>query len=303
MSDRRFGSQPASTRRPLARTVPAAAATNRDRWLLSYADFVTLLFALFVVLYASAKVDAPTSRQLIDGMNRAFVIDPNAPSTGGSSRTQAPLEIGETANGKANARTILPQLAAKRLEALQVEHGSKLGVGMRSDQRGLVLSLASTEFFPAGGVDLPVERRKILAKLAPLLDATDRPIHFEGHTDDQPISSGPYPSNWELSAARAAAVARYFIDAHNIDPERIATSGYAEFRPLRANLGPSERAQNRRVDIVFLYDSDPNPSSRKSAESRGLSRLLEALPPIPAEADSTLAPPAPGPAPADIPLP
>ena len=263
-----------------------AAASSRsesgpasDRWLLSYADFVTLLFALFIVLYASARVDLEERAALLRGVQRAFTIDP----FGLSPEPATPLQSNpqETTTPASAPPRLIESLTEERLARMRSDTGARLGVESRSDERGLVLSLASTEFFPAGGIEIPEERKRILAQLAPLLESTNQPVHFEGHTDDQPIAAGPFPSNWELSAARAAAVARYFMEAHDLDPDRVAATGFAEFKPLAANLGPTERAQNRRVEIVLLYDAGESAPTRARDTERDLVRLLERLPPIP----------------------
>ena len=130
-----------------------------------------------------------------------------------------------------------------------------------------------------------------------------RKLAIEGHTDDRPVQKGGFPSNWELSSARAAAVARYFIDEHGIDPRRVTTTGYAAFRPVTQSDAPAERARNRRVEIVVLADGEFVESQRSNDPERELGRLLEKLPPIDPEIDETLRPPAAGPAPFDLPRP
>jgi dienelactone hydrolase len=152
---------------------------------------------------------------------------------------------------------------------------------------------------------IPPERRRVLAAIAPLLAAERGPLQFEGHTDDSPVQKSAFPSNWELSSARAAAVARYFIDEHDIDPRRVTTTGFADFRPVTESDAPAERARNRRVEIVVPADGEfvESPPANARERERELSRLLEKLPPISGEIDESLRPPAPGPAPLDIPLP
>ena len=126
---------------------------------------------------------------------------------------------------------------------------------------------------------------------------------FEGHTDAQPITSQAYPSNWELSTARAAAVARLFIDDHQIDPRKVATTGYAEFRPLPETEKTDQQARNRRVEIVIMEDGQLILDQNGSSKTSELDRLLGVLPALPQEADDSLKAPSPGPPPPDIPLP
>lgn len=278
---------------------------GRDRWLLSYADFMTLLLALFVVLYASAAVEEGLDASLLEGMQAAFVFDGRAavPVPAPSEHQGAPpIEEEELAP--------VPYLAALEeglesvLDEWPPEAGDASAIRVERSERGLVISLATAEFFPAGGVEIPPERREALGAIAPLLASNTASIHFEGHTDDRPIDNAAYPSNWELSAARAAAVARLFIEEHDLDPTRVATTGYAEFRPLEPNDEAGRRARNRRVEIVVLEDGVLVANDDGVEPMRDqLDQLLEVLPPIPQDVDESLRPPSPGRPPADIPLP
>ena len=295
-------------RRPGGERTPSAS--TRDRWLLSYADFLTLLLALFVVLYASARLDAERNRGLFEGLQSAFGLGAS-PTTPSSDERAGGVARADDEDPDRDAPPIGTLAPLKQLEsslATLVEHERERlrkdpSVSVHPTERGLVISLAAAEYFPAGGAEIPADRRRLLAAIAPLLAAETGSLHFEGHTDDQPVANGPFPSNWELSSARAAAVARYFIDQHGIDPERIATAGYASYRPLADSDAPAERARNRRVEIVVLADGDLVESKHDRDDDASLGRLLEKLPPIPAEADRSLRPASPGPAPFDIPLP
>jgi len=296
---RRLGRGPASQRQE-------SRSAGHNRWLLSYADFLTLLLALFVVLYASALVDADKNTRLFEGLQAAFFFHENSPN---------PIPVEEAPLDAATEKTTTPSVVSARiqleedisheLETQRLRLGEDQGVHLFQTERGLVISLASTEFFPAGGVEIPPERRAVLAAIAPLIAASHRSLQFEGHTDAQPIGSDQYPSNWELSAARAAAVARLFIDDHGIDPKRVATVGYAEFRPVTTKTDPASRALNRRVEIVILEDGElvSEPSTEAESRNSELDQLLDGLPPIPADADESLKAAAPGPPPEDIPLP
>jgi chemotaxis protein MotB len=269
------------------------------------------LLALFVVLYASARLDAERNLGLFEGLRSAF-------SSNGSERSgEDDVGPGAAADdrepntavpGTAPFETIAPLRQLERQIAREVERERRRidrdpGVSLHASERGLVISLAAAEYFPAGGAEIPPERKRLLAAIAPLLAAEGGSLEFEGHTDDRPIGEGPFPTNWELSSARAAAVARYFIDEHAIDPHRVATTGYASYRPVSDGQTPAERARNRRVEIVVLADGELVGKRTARDPERELGRLLEALPPIPAEEDDALRPPDPGPAPLDIPLP
>ncbi len=284
----------------------AGGASHRDRWLLSYADYMTLLLALFVVLYASARIEITQSPQVADtvveGLRSAFVDAAAAPDPSlGPAHQPAATFAKTTALEPISPLDRLEGELTDLLDAERRKRSQSLGISLRRSERGLVLSLASAEFFPEGGVAITPERRQLLAGLAPILASSRADLRFEGHSDDLPIESEVFPSNWELSSARAAAVARIFIDDHELDPHRVATTGYAEFRPLTENRDAADRARNRRVEIVILEDLEPGDAGASGDEA--LDRLLDALPPIPDEADESLRAEDPGPPPADIPLP
>ncbi|MFK7898680.1 MAG: flagellar motor protein MotB [Myxococcota bacterium] len=282
-----------------------SARGGRDRWLLSYGDFMTLLLALFVVLYASAQSDADRSQNLVEGIQSAFKFASPPPLIAQPipmDMARASQADGETPLEAAPLLILEDEIRAA-LESDENTIGEKSGASLHRNERGLVLSLASAEFFPEGGVAIPPERRAALATLAPFLAAHSGSLHFEGHTDAQPIASQDYPSNWELSTARAAAVARLFIQDHDIDPLRVATTGYAEFRPIAGPNEQDQQARNRRVEIVILADGELVVDQDATSGTTELDRLLDVLPPLPNEADASLKAESLGPPPPDIPLP
>lgn len=276
---------------------------GRDRWLLSYADFITLLLALFVVLYASAASLEAQDAQLFEGLQAAFVFDATSPAAITTPGDADPDAARPESVAPVPQLATLEQALADAIDRVPRAPDTDPGVSLSQSERGLVVSLASAEFFPAGGVTIPPARESALAAMAPFLNARTNSILFEGHTDASPVQGGPYPSNWELSSARASAVARYFIDQHALDPRRVATSGFAEFRPIEANDARDGRARNRRVEIVILADGDLIDAGAGDAARAELDALLETLPPIPSAADDSLRAPAPAPPPEDIPLP
>ena len=271
-------------------------ASQRDRWLLSYADFLTLLLALFVVLYASALVDVEKNRGLFEGLQSAFAKGTPA------SEENDPGRVPDAAGDLAPLRQLESNLA-KRIDRERARIEADPGVSLHPTERGLVISLAAAEYFSPGSAEIRASRRPVLAAMAPLLAAESAPLLFEGHTDDLPANSQSYPSNWELSSARAAAIARYFIDKHGIDPHRVATTGYAAYRPLSDDESPSERARNRRVEIVVLSETESARPRNKVDRERELGRLLEKLPPLAAEPDEAFRTQTPEPAPHDMALP
>ena len=257
-------------------------ASRRDRWILSYADFITLLLALFVVLYASARLDAERGRALLDGIGSAFPLDERSalPIRETRDPSTSPPASGTGVLDREALLRARQELEALRESERRRDEGSSL-TRVHEDPRGVVLSLASTELFPVGEATIRKDQERLLDSIAPILAASDRPLLIEGHTDDRPIGTDRYPSNWELSAARAAAIARFFATRHEIDPSRISATGYAEFRPIVPNRSSSRRARNRRVEIVLQRETRSPTPSDPAAASAALGRLVEELPPLP----------------------
>ena len=213
------------------RALPARARSLRasgDRWLFGYADIVTLLFACFASLYAmrSAPLQAvaPTARD--------FKLPPE--------RTDAPPQ---PAAG--------PRLEREIADIAKRENWMP-GVELTTSSRGLVISLPETGSFPPGRAELSDAVRRVMASLADGLRDLPNVIRVEGHTDDVPIHTAIFASNWELSTARATRVVQFLIGEGRLPAERLSAAGYAEHRPRVPNDSPESRARNRRVDIVVL---------------------------------------------------
>lgn len=230
------------------------------RWLLTYADLITLLMVFFVVLYSISKVDQAKYVALSRSI-RASLLHSNTANS-----------IIDAAEVPANTQEILPDTAASTLdmepsELLDLQQiGLDLsraveGAGLSSQvsiviaERGLVISFADNVFFDLGRALVRPESAAVLARIAPILTRLPNKIVVEGHTDDLPIHTAQFPSNWELSVARAVAVARRLSERDGIDPRRLAATGYGEWRPRFPNANAENRAKNRRVDIVLLREA------------------------------------------------
>lgn len=228
------------------------------RWLLTYADLITLLLAFFVVMYAMSEVNvakyqalaaslrvafatagetvidtdgiSPDARKLLDGLMQ----DTDQPYPPGSSEEERLAELVEEVNA-ALREAGLGGLASAELT-----------------ERGVAITFQEQVFFDLGKADLRVEGRDLLRRLAPILAEVPGTILVEGHTDDLPIRGGPFASNWELSTARATRVVRFLAEQAGLDPRRLAAAGYGEWRPRYPNDSEAHRARNRRVEIVLL---------------------------------------------------
>jgi chemotaxis protein MotB len=232
---------------------------NHERWLVSYADFITLLFAFFVVMYAVSSVNEGKYRVLSDSISSAFrnvpgssvgavvQINPNAPMP-----VAIPFKKPQVTNLKTDAareknRQLLRNKAKEINEALAplVQQGQ---VRITEGALGITVEINASVLFDSGEARLQTPAIRAIAAVGEILATTDFPITVEGHTDNAPINTPLFPSNWELSGARAASVVRLFVDT-GVDPRRLTASGYADQRPMADNATAEGRQRNRRVAI------------------------------------------------------
>jgi chemotaxis protein MotB len=212
---------------------------NPDRWVVSYADFITLLFALFTTLYAISHVDQAKLKRFTGSMKTAFKVDTP--------------EVADTAVIEGIAA---PNYADIGLENELREGFKKFaimeGIVVSRDERGVAVSLGETLLFDSGAAELKAAARPLFAAITPLIKQTQRTVIVEGHTDNMPLRNSRYASNMELSAARAAAAFSYFVTEDLVSPDQLSTAGYGEYRPAASNATPEGRARNRRIDIIFV---------------------------------------------------
>jgi chemotaxis protein MotB len=237
---------------------------NHERWLVSYADFVTLLFAFFVVLYASAQLDRQKAMQLSEAINSAFQHVAPEPHSGELPSQQSSLEAQATRELRLSspAETSAAQETARRqqaLEAMGVELNQALAAEIANKQvsismgaDGLVVSLREMGFYDSGSATIKPGAEDAFRRLAHILQEHPQQVRVEGHSDNVPIHTPQFASNWELSTARATGVVRRLIEDYGISGERLSAAGYAEFHPVADNGDPKDRQFNRRVDVVIL---------------------------------------------------
>jgi chemotaxis protein MotB len=254
---------------------------SRDRWMVSYADFITLLFAFFVVMYAFAKADQKKQMQVASAIDSGFNslgVFPGAtakPAEGSAGQTVAPMNIVMDENVLSPAR-VKDDLEHVRRE-LEQKLSSQIAthsVAIQMGRDGLVISLREAGFFSSGSAAPKPESLPALRQIAASLGHTPYDLRIEGHTDNIPIHTAEFDSNWELSSARATRIARFFIDLKAISPERISAAGYAEFHPVAGNDTANGRAENRRVDLVVLPRTRINLSAPQSAHPTGVWRKI-----------------------------
>ncbi len=218
---------------------------NVERWMVSYADFVTLLFCFFTAMYAISNIDSDKLGKFVDSMRSAFHVEGargNALSVIEGVQIFVPANVEVESDVKDILGTFIKE--------------SKGSIDVTRDTRGVVMSVADKYFFPSGNAGLKDDSRDIMDEIASILHKYPNMIRIEGHTDNVPIHNEKFPSNWELSAARAISVAKYFVENHNIPPGKLSTIGYSEYKPVASNDTPSGRAKNRRVNIVILSEAE-----------------------------------------------
>jgi chemotaxis protein MotB len=240
---------------------------NHERWLVSYADFITLLFAFFVVMYALSSINEGKYKVMSDSISSAFrssivsaggtpiEMNPNAPAAMAIpvKRNSAAIKVDQTTAVKKDKLRTMARELNQALGPL-VEQGK---VKITEGAFGIVVDINASLLFAPGDARLDLVAARALIAVADILVATDFPITVEGHTDNTPISNVVFPSNWELSTVRASSVVRLFIEA-GVDPRRLSAIGYADQRPVSDNATPEGRQQNRRVAITIESKTPDN---------------------------------------------
>jgi len=229
---------------------------NHERWLVSYADFITLLFAFFVVMYALSSVSEGKYRVLSDSLVSAFGAKPVAriePAAQPLSRDLPLRRISKPADPQARQRELMRGMAQDILKVLDslVRDGQ---VKVTQSNRGVSVEINASVLFASGQAQLRPDSGRALQQVAKVLATTEQGIDVEGYTDDAPIRTSQFPSNWELSAARASSVVRLFID-NGVAEARLSAIGYGPNRPVTSNDTPAGRARNRRVTVTILAEA------------------------------------------------
>lgn len=225
-----------------------------QRWLLTYSDMVSLVMVFFVLLFAMSQIDIRKYRRLADSLQRAF--------GGGSSRVITPISNGEgtlweseysrPAIVEAPSISYDPTDVSAELGNAIAQAGIEGQVSVRTHIEGVIISLSEDLVFPPGSAELQPDGKEALSDIAAVLHGMPNLVRVEGHTDDRPTNSPIYPTNWELSTARAVSIVRYLIEC-GISPARLTAAGMASHQPLVPNDTPEGRAMNRRASLVIVY--------------------------------------------------
>lgn len=222
----------------------AAHHEDLERWLLTYCDLITLLMAIFVILYAGSRMKEGTK-----GIS---------------------VEAERIKNIQAREKTFLPVIPdaeVRKLERLRIQIDAlkkmkKIGpfIHLTKSPRGLVISLPGSLLYDSGSAVIKDKAKQAIDILVPSLQSVPNHIRVEGHTDNVPIHTEAYPSNWHLSTARAISIVDYLVHQHKFDQDRFSALGYADLKPLVPNTTEANRAKNRRVDVVVVYEHSPQPA-------------------------------------------
>jgi chemotaxis protein MotB len=238
-----------------------AEHANHERWLVSYADFITLLFAFFVMMYAHSQTDRQQAARISQAFREAMAEGRITHALARLLKSEPPSVPRKESDDSSPAMTparpnkdieLLPSLRQlnetlkKEIEAGRLE--------VRMEKRGLVISLREATFFPSGGDTVEPSTLPVLAAIAKEIQKHPNPIRLEGHTDSVPIHTARFRSNWDLSAARGIAMLELFEQRFGVDRSRMAIAGFAETAPVASNDTEEGRRRNRRVDIVVLNE-------------------------------------------------
>lgn len=224
------------------RSEPSSRA-GAPAWMVTYGDAVTLLLAFFVLLFTFSTIDLQRFQQIMSAFQGSISV----------------LDGGRTVTTDQSLETQMSELDLEQLQRLHAElqeflevEGLTGSVEVHLEERGVTVRFADQLFFDLGQAVLKPEAVGVLESLSPILRDIPNPIRIEGHTDDLPIQTAQFPSNWELSTRRATSVIRHLVENHGFSPQRLSAAGYGEHRPLTENDTAEKRAQNRRVDIVIM---------------------------------------------------
>ncbi|MGI6119609.1 MAG: OmpA family protein [Desulfosporosinus sp.] len=254
---------------------------NSERWMLTYLDLITLLMIFFVVLYSISKVDAEKFHAIAESLNKAFggtpikielASNPDGPSllqtgtpasyttvSGKGKDSNNTINIdptesrtnNDTGTGNVDAEKMSLNEIKFKLDKFAADNNIKTKLTTSIEERGLVVSVQETLLFESGSAEITARAREILEIISTVLVTVPNQIKVEGHTDNLPINTAKFPSNWELSVIRATNVVN-ILQKEGISPNRLSATGYGEFRPISSNSTDVGRSKNRRIDLLIL---------------------------------------------------
>ncbi len=231
---------------------------NHERWLVSYADFITLLFAFFVVMYATSTANEEKQKDFEESIKLNFhLVGKGGSDQEGNAIDNIIAELVMPLGGfpkKGGNREVEDYVERSLDKSMTGEQKKNVIQDVYHDAVGVRVALTASTFFPPGSAKLKMSALSSLDKVADVLKSNNKRIIVEGHTDDTPIEDSQFPSNWELAGGRASAVVRYFVKYHKLDPKRFISISYGDQKAIVPNDSEAHRAMNRRIEILIVTD-------------------------------------------------
>lgn len=236
---------------------------NAERWLLTYADLITLLLAFFIMMYTFSKQDGQKYQEVSAHLKTIFAGGTGIAHKGSVSAATVPLDLISAESAKSNE---IKKQIEQEIKTMANANGLKDNLSVFSDERGIVIRIMDKAFFDEGKADLKDSAKKALDKIIPVVKQINNHVRVEGHTDNVPINTNGFKSNWELSVRRATEVVRHLIERGGVPPQRISATGYAEYRPIVNNDTAMNRALNRRIEIIVAKNQAGQPENKILAQ-------------------------------------
>ncbi len=242
---------------------------GQERWLVTYSDLITLLMIFFIMMYSMSQIDANKFRAIAESLNITLgggspkleiadspsgpsLIEKGSPQDNSATGEEPDKNTQQSSSGNIDAETLTIENIKAKLDKFAKENNIQTLIVSTIEERGLVVSIQDTLLFESGSAEITPNASTILKKISTVLSATSNYIKVEGHTDNLPINTARFPSNWELSVLRATNVVQILVKQGGINPNRLSATGYGEYRPIADNSTVDGRSANRRVDLVIL---------------------------------------------------
>jgi chemotaxis protein MotB len=220
---------------------------GEQRWQIIYTGFILIMLCLFILLTSFASLDPSKVTQFVNSFSNAVGVLGGSRSTE-KSQTFLPVQVDSLSKQDMTAHLF------EQVQRFSEEEEALHQVQLFRNEQGVVMTLTDTLLFDSGKAELTPEADPIMKKIARLIERLKVPVEIGGHTDDLPIRTALFPSNWELSTARAVSVLRSLVEQHGVDADRLSAVGFAHYRPAAGNDAPLQRALNRRVEFIFLVE-------------------------------------------------
>ncbi len=242
---------------------------NHERWIVTYADMLTLLFALFVVLWSMSDPNSTKLEQVRSSIDKAFSVGVLSGSTGGS-------PVFSSGGGLAPSLSDLKSndlvSISKEVNDFTARSNIQTKIQVLSKPDSITISLSDNLLFDSGSATLKPGSQVVLTQVAAMVRHLPNRLRIEGHTDNVPVNNPDFASNWELSGVRASTVLRFLVDSGGLDPNRLSFEGFGEYGAVADNATPEGRAFNRRADVVIVYPSQAELDQALSAAGKGNAR-------------------------------